>query len=78
MEEDENDGYSSQPVISKEIMDEYSKKFGFLDWFLTSAKDNINLDVGTRRLVQQVGDKLILGKILFCLVCQVHWLCFII
>ena len=40
-------------------MDEYSKKFGFVDWFLTSAKENTNLEAGTRRLVEMVWHNLI-------------------
>ena len=39
----ENEEDNSAHIISKEIMDEYSKKFGFIDWFLTSAKENIIL-----------------------------------
>ena len=54
IDDGEKDVEITGPVISKEIMDEYSKKFGFIDWFLTSAKDNINLDTGTRRLVEKV------------------------
>jgi len=50
----ENEEDNSAHIISKEIMDEYSKKFGFIDWFLTSAKENTNLDVGARRLVSKI------------------------
>ena len=55
MESSESEEDFSAHVISKDIMDEYSRKFGFIDWFLTSAKENTNLDDGARRLVSKVS-----------------------
>eukprot|EP00795_Rhopilema_esculentum_P008455 gene8455-14442_t len=49
-----DDTIDTPPQIAKEVMDEYSEKFGFADWFLTSAKENINLEIGIRKLVSKI------------------------
>ena len=36
-------------------MDEYCKDKGFINWFETSAKDNINIDEAARFLVTSVS-----------------------
>lgn len=36
-------------------MDEYCRDKGFLSWFETSAKENINIDEAARALVSKVG-----------------------
>ena len=53
-EDDLSEETDAVPNIDRTVMDEYSKKFGFVDWFLTSAKENTNLEAGTRRLVEMV------------------------
>lgn len=35
-------------------MEEYCKENGFLTWYETSAKENINIDEATRGLVTQI------------------------
>lgn len=40
--------------FDESIMEEYCKKHGFVDWFLTSAKENTNLATGTKRLVEKI------------------------
>lgn len=35
-------------------MDDYCKEKGFVAWFETSAKENINIDEATRSLVTQI------------------------
>lgn len=54
LENDDNDLTSKGPAITKEVMEDYSKKYGFIDWFFTSARDNVNLEDGTRRLVEKI------------------------
>jgi len=38
----------------KDDMDEYCKKYGFLTWFEISAKDNVNIDAATNRLIEEI------------------------
>ena len=36
-------------------MDDYCEEKGFIGWFETSAKENINIDDAAKYLVQKVG-----------------------
>lgn len=38
-------------------MDEYCKTNGFVDWFETSAKENINIDEAARALINRVTSR---------------------
>ncbi len=40
--------------LSEEVMNEYCKENGFLAWFATSAKENINIDEGINFLVENI------------------------
>lgn len=40
---------------NSEQMEEFCKEKGFLGWFETSAKENINIDEAARFLVSQVS-----------------------
>ena len=42
------------PVKNPASMDEFCKEKGFSGWFLTSAKDNVNVDEAARFLVKKV------------------------
>lgn len=42
-------------VNNSEQMEEFCKEKGFLGWFETSAKENINIDEAARFLVSQVS-----------------------
>lgn len=46
---------------NKEVMDEYCKEHGFVAWFATSAKENINIDKAVdcliENILQRVGHK---------------------
>ena len=39
-------------------IDEFCKEKGFIGWFETSAKENINIDESARFLVTQVSEKI--------------------
>lgn len=41
-------------VNNKNQMDEYCREKGFVEWFETSAKDNINIDDAARSLVTKI------------------------
>jgi len=41
-------------VASAEEMDKFCEEYGFVGWFETSAKENINIDKGARFLVSKV------------------------
>jgi Ras-related protein Rab-32 len=43
-------------VNNKNQMDEYCREKGFVEWFETSAKDNINIDAAARSLVTKVNN----------------------
>ncbi|GFY57178.1 hypothetical protein TNIN_121111, partial [Trichonephila inaurata madagascariensis] len=42
------------PVANPASMDEFCKEKGFSGWFLTSAKDNVNVDEAARFLVRKI------------------------
>ncbi|GFW51135.1 ras-related protein Rab-32 [Trichonephila clavipes] len=42
------------PVANPASMDEFCKEKGFSGWFLTSAKDNVNVDEASRFLVRKI------------------------
>lgn len=42
------------PVSNPSSMDEFCKEKGFSGWFLTSAKDNVNVDEAARFLVKKI------------------------
>ena len=39
---------------SKPQMDEYCREKGFVDWYETSAKENVNIDDAAKSLVTKV------------------------
>ena len=41
-------------VVNKEELDAFCEKHGFVGWFNTSAKLNINIDVAAKALVEQI------------------------
>ncbi len=41
-------------AINAQEMDEFCKEKGFVKWFETSAKQNINIDTSTRFLMSEV------------------------
>jgi len=41
-------------AINAQEMDEFCKEKGFVKWFATSAKQNINIDTSTRFLISEV------------------------
>ena len=64
-------------------MDDYCKDKGFIQWFQTSAKENINIDEAARALVTQVRNvmhnriynihkKMLQGVIMLNLLCETH------
>jgi len=40
--------------LSEEVMNDYCKENGFLAWFATSAKENINIDEAANFLVENI------------------------
>ncbi len=40
--------------LSEEVMNDYCKENGFLAWFATSAKENINIDEAVNFLVENI------------------------
>jgi len=42
---------------SREQMDKFCKEHGFVGWFETSAKDNLNIDKATQLLVKNILDR---------------------
>ena len=48
-------------------MDEYCREKGYVDWFKTSAKENINIDEAAKRLVTKVNDVNFTSPLLFLL-----------
>jgi Ras-related protein Rab-32 len=41
-------------VTDPQQMDEFCREKGFVKWFETSAKENINIDASTRFLISEV------------------------
>jgi len=39
---------------NKEVMDEYCKEHGFVAWFATSAKENVNVDAAVDCLIENI------------------------
>lgn len=40
-----------------EEMDQFCKDHGFVTWFETSAKDNVNIETASKKLVEVILDK---------------------
>jgi Ras-related protein Rab-32 len=44
-------------ALNEEVMDQYCKENGFISWFATSAKENVNIDESVACIVNHVLKK---------------------
>ena len=44
-------------ALNEEVMDQYCKENGFISWFATSAKENVNVDESVACIVNHVIQK---------------------
>lgn len=44
-------------ALNEEVMDQYCKENGFIAWFATSAKDNVNIDESVACIVNHIIKK---------------------